>query len=201
MLLRKIPLAIAFVLFISWCGVALSGQLFNIRIWKEAHEIMTTLTNRFTYYDKEHIVVFNLPDNYRGVWMFANMKGSGLNDVLTYYRKRPYQGTLDEIASYNMVAPDNSVLVERKNDHYTVTLKHFGSWWWRKGLGATDYQTDRYQVHFPYKALYYSLQFTSTPPQGTLYLYQDGNQWKVLPEDKPVAPDTLNVLGRLNNKR
>jgi hypothetical protein len=51
------------------------------------------LLNNFHWYDKDEVIILNIPDNYRGLYMFRIYhQPSGLKEGLDLIRKEPYTG-------------------------------------------------------------------------------------------------------------
>ncbi len=148
--------------------------------WAQATTVYRALLDRFDYYDEPEIYVLNLPDNLQGAVLFRDYSGAdgGLRDALRYVKGRPYRGVLQEVAQYNMTRASDGVTVERDEaGTLVVTFRQWGNWWWRRGLGATDYETDDYAFFNEGQAYRLRLKDTTRLP---LLLYQDGPAWKTV---------------------
>lgn len=147
--------------------------------WKEQGEVFTGLANDFRWYNKNEVVILNVPDNYNGINMYRIYNApSGFIEALGFYRKQKFTGTMYEVVQYNMMTPEEGVDVKIDSANaLTVTLNQWGSWWWRSGLGASDYETDRIAVHFEENQ--YHLRFKKLSPDAVI-IYQQGKYWKEL---------------------
>ena len=116
--------------------------------WAESERLCDSLVDDFRWYDRDEVIILTSPDNYRGVFMFRIIgQINGFNEALELRRRRPFPGKMWEAAQYNITEPDNSFRVERDSAgllHKLVFLQDGGNWWWRNGVGATDYALDRY---------------------------------------------------------
>jgi hypothetical protein len=151
------------------------------RFWKESTIVYHQLLDGFRWHEAEEVFILNLPDNLNGVMIFRDYGNDGQTflDALEYLKGRPYRGTLREVASYNMTSSADGVAVTQPSpDSLTVTFDQWGNWWWRNGLGATNYQTDQYQ--FYNKGHHYELKWVAPPDNDTPVLFQDGAVWKTL---------------------
>ncbi|MEO6168523.1 MAG: hypothetical protein ABIO46_13340 [Chitinophagales bacterium] len=147
--------------------------------WAENDRIYKSLLNDFRWYDKEEVVVLNIPDNYRGLYMFRIYnEPSGLKEGLALIRKKPFMGDMHEVTQYNMMTPTDAVSVKADSLHQLkVTLSQWGNWWWWEGRGNADFDNVHYKVRF--NGITYQLQFKSLKPNHAI-IYQVGDRWKEL---------------------
>ncbi|MBA2422164.1 MAG: hypothetical protein H0V61_02940, partial [Chitinophagales bacterium] len=57
----------------------------------------------------------------------------------------------------------------------TVSFNQPGNWWWRSGIGASDYEKDKIAVDF--EGSQYHLRFKELKPDHAI-IYQQGKYWK-----------------------
>ena len=79
-----------------------------------------------------------------------------------------------------MTTPTDGVNVKQiAPDTLLVTFNQWGNWWWKKGLGASNYETTDYKVILNFKdcGRCYALVLKNKNP-ARVYLYQDGDDLK-----------------------
>lgn len=154
--------------------------------WSKSTKLYWSLIEDFDAYQAETVYLLNLPDNMRGIPMFRDFSGAGkgFTDALIYLRQQPYSGQLFEVAQYNMTDASNGVNVTAPTpQNIVVTFNQWGNWWWRKGSGATNYETEQYQ--WLNEGHHYQLQLKAGFPQP-VYLYQDKGTWYIFsPQNQP----------------
>ncbi|MBA3648029.1 MAG: hypothetical protein H0W62_05675 [Chitinophagales bacterium] len=145
--------------------------------WVTNNQIYYSLLNDFRWYDKAEVIVLNIPDNYRGLYMYRIYnEPSALKEGLELIRKKPFKGKMADISEYNMMTHTDGVHVKADSaNNLTVTFNQWGNWWWREGIGASDYHTDFYSVHFDGQS--YHLHLKNIDPNHVI-IYQDGDKWK-----------------------
>ncbi|HUM47337.1 MAG TPA: hypothetical protein PLD84_10430, partial [Chitinophagales bacterium] len=96
--------------------------------WAENDRIYKSLLDDFRWYDKEEVVILNLPDNYHGLYMFRIYnQPSGLKEALAFIHKKQFTGEMHEVTQYNMMTPTDAVNVKADSaDQLKVTLSQWG---------------------------------------------------------------------------
>ncbi len=153
------------------------------RWWAESAKVYWALLDSFPNQGQSHTFVLNLPDNVQGAVLFRDYtrKSKGLPDALKYLTDVDYSGHIHEVCQYNLTNAENSVTTEWKGDStLQVAFRQYGNWWWRHGLGATDYENEWYEVSI--QGGRYVLNWKKLPP-NSLILYQDGTQWQTVPHE------------------
>jgi len=146
--------------------------------WKTSTTIFNNLMHDFKWYDSPKVVLLNVPENYKGLYLFRIIgEGSGFEDALEYVNGNTYHGEMIEVVQYNMETPTDGVQVERLSDTMLkVTFNQWGNWFWRNGVGAGNgYENEYYSVQF--KGQYYEIT-TKRNLEDAVFLYQDGMAWK-----------------------
>ncbi len=178
-LLSRLPRAWGIFLFVGYLSI--QGLLLwkTNQFWKQSTLVYRSLLDDFRWQEEDTLYLLNLPDNLRGVMIFRDYGDDAqtLLDALEYLEGRPFRGKLYEVASYNMTKPGNGVQVDMQApDSLRVTFEHWGSWWWRDGRGATDYESEHYL--FRNRGHHYELTWKRPPGEGAVMLYQDRLEWK-----------------------
>ena len=142
--------------------------------WQASTKVYYGLLNSFDNYEKEEVYLLNLPDNLKGAPIFRDFSGQSkaFADALKYIRQEAYEGKVYEVAQYNMTRMTNGV--EPKIDstgQIKVSFKQYGNWWWRKGQGASNYETEQFK--FTNQGQSYLLELKEIAPNAA-FLYQEG---------------------------
>lgn len=165
---------------ILWLGVSSFLLHKTNQNWQQSTQVYRALLQDFSWYDKNEVYILNLPDNMNGAFMFRDYSGQDfcLSDALRYLKRKPYEGKIFEVAQYNMTKLEDGVKVERdSSNQFKVTFNQWGNWWWRRGLGATNYENEVFQ--FQNKGHHYEL-ILKKEPTNAIIIYQDGPSWKVV---------------------
>jgi len=152
--------------------------LMNINnYWVESEKICAGLVEDFRWYDRDEVIILASPDNYLGVFMFRIIgQINGFNEALELRRGKPFKGNMWEVVQFNVVSPDYAITAEKDSTGllYKVGFKQDGNWWWRNGIGATDYENDRYR--FKMQQWHVETQLKEKRP-NTAVIYPVGNKW------------------------
>jgi len=145
--------------------------------WSENSCIYYSLLNDFRWYDKDEVVILNIPDNYRGLYMFRIYnEPSGFKEGLELIRKKPFNGKMREVTQFNMMTPNDGVNVKSDSlNNLTVTFNQWGNWWWWEGIGNSDFDDDQFKVHFD--GISYHILFKELQPNYAI-IYQVGHKWE-----------------------
>ncbi|MBK8922083.1 MAG: hypothetical protein IPM81_11345 [Saprospirales bacterium] len=159
--------------------VALSLQLLlgMNQLWSESEKMYAGLVERFRWYDRDEVIILALPDNYHGVFMFRIIgQDSGFHEALELRRGRPFGGKMWEAVQFNAETPADGIQVETDSSgrRYQLNFRQPGNWWWRNGIGATDYENDRYV--FRKKEWHTEVELKEKRP-NTALIYPSGGQW------------------------
>ncbi len=152
------------------------------RWWCENTKIYYSLLDDFRWYEKDEVVILNIPDNYQGLYMYRIYnEPSGFKEALALIRKKPFNGQMREVTQFNMMAKDQGVHVTVDSiNNLTVTFNQYGNWWWWEGIGISDYENEHYKVDFEGNA--YHLLLKSLKPNSAI-IYQVGDKWEQVNAD------------------
>lgn len=182
-LLSKLPRGWFRLVLISYVIVSLVLLWRTNRYWTESTVVYRSLLSDFAAYDRDTVYLLNLPDNLQGAPMFRDYSGQdrAFADALRYVAGKDYQGTWQEVVQYNMVRPQDGVEVAIDSAGIQVTFLQWGNWWWRRGIGASDYRDSTYR--FDNAGHHYRLDWRRTPRDAAV-LYQVGDQWREVRLDR-----------------
>ncbi len=178
--LFQLPKFLRYILLTIYFMISLSLLIQTNQTWKESTTVFYSLLEDYRWQDAENVVILNVPDNYQGAYMFRIIgRKSGFQDALTTIHQQKIKGKIWEVAQYNMTRPTDGVQILKKTpNQLKVTFNQWGNWFWRNGIGAgPTHQRSIYTAHF--KGQYYLLDLKN-PPANTVYIYQDGKEWKEL---------------------
>ncbi|MBK9336274.1 MAG: hypothetical protein IPM98_06680 [Lewinellaceae bacterium] len=147
------------------------------RCWAESEKICAGLVNDFRWYDRDEVIILASPDNYLGVFMFRIIgQINGFNEALELRRGKPFEGKMWEAVQFNVVFPSYAVTAEKDSTGllYKVGFKQDGNWWWRNGIGATNYENDRYT--FTMQQWHVEVLLKEKRP-NTAIIYPVGDKW------------------------
>ncbi|MEQ1746952.1 MAG: hypothetical protein ABMA02_16085 [Saprospiraceae bacterium] len=157
----------------------LSGKyLLNInQCWIECEKISASLVEDFRWYDRDEIIILASPDNYQGVFMFRIIgQINGFNEALELRRRKPFKGNMWEVVQFNVVQPNYAITAEKDSTGllYKIGFRQDGNWWWRNGIGALDYENDRYTLRL--KQWHAEVKLKEKRP-NTAVIYPVGGKW------------------------
>lgn len=177
-----LPKFMRYPLLIGYIGISVFLTQKTNRWWSESREVYYGLLHDFRWYDRDEVIILNIPDSYQGAYSFRIIdQDSGLADYLRYSIGKEYKGRAIDVLQYNMCEPDASIRVEQVDSNTVkVAFNQWGNWWWRNGIGASNYENDRYRVELLDGA--YLLHLKNLHP-NTAIIYQVGSRWE---EYKPA---------------
>ncbi len=177
LLLSFLPKIASRLLALGFLGVSLCLLLQMNRFWAESERICDSLVYDFRWYDRDEVIILASPDDYRGVFMFRIIgQINGFNEALELRRMRPFRGNMWEVAQFNIIDPAYGIRVERDSGglQYNTAFQQDGSWWWRNGVGATDYSNERYV--FRKKEWHMEVELKEKRP-NTAVIFPSGGRW------------------------
>lgn len=161
-----------------WVVAALWLLLPLTQWWQQAQTVWAGLVHDFRWHDAPRVFVLSCPDNYRGIFVFKDYskKNIMVRAAVETLTGRPVRGQVHQVAMFNMNAPDEGVEVQATSpDTLTVTLRQWGNWWWRNGIGASNYENEWYR--FRKKGRSYVLVWKKRP-RNAVFIYSDGAKWR-----------------------
>lgn len=181
LVLAALPRRLFRVLLVALLLLSTSLLWRTTRTWGKAEKIYAGLVQDFRWYDKDEVILLVSPDNLKGV-PIARIIGqqSGFDEALALRRRTPFKGKMWEVVQYNMEYPADGIRVETDSTelNYTIGFRQDGNWFWRNGVGATDFETERYI--FRKKEWDAVLSLREKRP-NTAVIYPVGDRWEEVP--------------------
>lgn len=150
-----------------------------IRTWVEGQQIVRTCLEKLppeAFDPGEKILFLNLPDNYKGVYLFKNLfkESELLEETYISQIKDTTFADLKVVAQMNMVKEEDGARASFTDDfNLKVELNQYGTWWWRNGNGAYSYEAADYKMNL--EGLLYTLSLKNT--EGKLFIW-DSRDWE-----------------------
>lgn len=152
----------------------------NNFVWKNAGIACKQLALNYPLDATKHVWILNLPDNYKGAYVYRNSFAEALK---LYHNNKHYnRNTINILASPNVLSLENETKVININDStLQINCIGYGKWYYYKSQGATDYQTENYHVDFDEWNTGYSLIYFPSTIKDTTYILQCyGTNWKII---------------------
>lgn len=150
----------------------------NISAWSDNVSIRESLLQTYKWQEAGKVFILNLPDNFRGSYMYRDDE-----DGAIFEQELKLRGVIDgnqtvkQILGFNMESLSDSLKVEQISENeLKVSFAQYGNWWWQKGVGASSYSTEDYDVRIGEWGEYY-IRFKHQYPQA-VYLYLCGTEWR-----------------------
>lgn len=145
--------------------------------WQDAQTITNNLIDSYKWFDKENVYVTQLPDNYRGAYVFRN----GFREAVEKHHKKKVKGEITRTIWYNWL--DTYECIEStpiSSDPYkiTATLDYGGKWWWWYGAGAGSYDKETHR--FEKNGQTYTMTFKNFNPETDVVIYPCAGKWKAV---------------------
>lgn len=160
--------------------VLLSSMLTNA---KHAGDGCKAMLENFPCEQAEGKVVYFLaiPDNFNGMYMYRDFgeNTTSFKESIDLLQDRPCENIeYRTVAQYNFQYPSDifNAYFETEN-RVRVFIGQNGTWFWKDGIGLSDYETENYTVEN--KGWYYLVTFKDLSDKPLL-LYPHGGEWKVL---------------------
>lgn len=176
--INKKWIAIGIILIIAAAQLFYQTKL--IHLWKENERVMdlTLAALPTTFYEEGNkIFLLNLPDNLHGTYLYRTL---GKDDDLlseTYFARTGTSLGADilPVAQMNVNGVSDGVNVKCEEGIIRVDFAQYGNWWWRNGIGASNYQNEYYT--FTLDGLSYSINRKEDKNFIAMYYYWDGSKW------------------------
>ncbi len=173
-----LPKMLRWGLLTVYLGAALFFSWKTNQYWQASSQVFRGLIHDFDYEDYDHVFILNLPDNLNGAVLFRDYSRQDLafKDALEYVGQKKVNAQIHEVVQYNLTSLGDRVKVEKlDSSQVKVSFQQYGNWWWRRGLGATNYDNEWYR--FENQGMYYILELKKMPENSVL-IYQEGREWK-----------------------
>jgi len=159
--IEKFKRPFSIFIFLSFLVVNMYFQQKMISQWAKSQNILEQLTSSFPAQLNGKTLLLNLPENYNGTFMFRDFSGQA--PLIDHLRMMGRQvKDLDCVGQYNIPMDSQALELEYLDDVNKIKLEfsEWGSWWWKTGKGATDYENERFKVEF--KGKFYELTLKDT---------------------------------------
>jgi hypothetical protein len=155
----------------------LAGNVVMVRTWEHSTKAYWYHIQSFPEPVKPKVFLLNVPDNFKGTFMFRNIgKDSSFDEVLHHMRKSGYQGKIYDVFQYNMTSLSNDFIVTRESPNIIkVEFDQWGNWWWRNGVGGQNYRNEEYIVKEQGK--WYTVEFLK-PMEDAQVFYFTPDGWQ-----------------------
>lgn len=152
----------------------------NITAWEESGRVHRGLLDSYRWQNAAQVFVLQLPDNFRGAYLYRDdVQGNVFNTELRLRHMISPSQKVTQIIAYNMQERNDSIRVEPISDNEVkITFAQYGNWWWQKGVGASSFTTEAYEVRIgEWNECF--IKFPHHYP-GAVFIYQNGTAWREL---------------------
>lgn len=150
----------------------------NIANWKQSAIVIDKLTSNFERFNSGNIFILNTPDNFHGANVFRNFGlESPIAETIFVRGGKDMRAQVRDVLYYNMENIADSVKIAQvgKNS-LKISFAQWGNWWWRHGIGASDYENNLFSVKMTNGS--YIITFKKRSSEDII-LYQCGTEWRV----------------------
>ncbi|NJN35304.1 MAG: hypothetical protein HC817_14690 [Saprospiraceae bacterium] len=146
--LSRLPKALFYAISVVYLLFSSYLLIKTNRIWWKSERVINNCLATFRWWDADEVFVLSAPDNYRGIPMFrSDWVSSTLAEGIESRHQRKLKPRLYDVMQYNMTTPADGVNVIVESDSVlVVTLNQWGNWWFKKGIGATSFDTPDFSV-------------------------------------------------------
>lgn len=168
----KFVLITVFFAVSVWLLIVTNGS------WQVAGELQQKLESNFNRWGSQRVFILNVPDTYRGAYMYRNLQTSAFKGAFIKYSYQLPQTEVVEILNYNLLEPYDSVTIDKiDSNRLKVTLSNPGSWWWRNTLGAVSYENETVKVDIDEYNHSYIVWFKQKR-EDDIILYEANGNWR-----------------------
>ncbi|MDB5227474.1 MAG: hypothetical protein JWN78_1667 [Bacteroidota bacterium] len=167
-----------YVLFATGEIIICATLLINsVHLWHRSGDVGFSLLKSYPLRSSQKAYILNLPDNYKGAYVFRN----GFSEGLGLFHHNNYRTSVTPIAMVNIYTKQNETDTRKINDStYCVRSTEIGKWYYFSGHGSCDYKKENYTVDFDEWNTTYTLTITKKPEDTTYVLQCYGDQWKII---------------------
>ncbi len=187
LILSYLPRPLYYTLSVVFISVSTFLTIKNTRLWAKSEKVMSSLIKNYQWWDADKpVFILNAPDSFEGMPIFRTFgDDSAVAEALEMYQQRKIKAPMIDVAGYNMTALDNGahVRVDSLNQVF-VTFNQWGTWWWHKGNGASDYETSDYRIQFDYKGCGNCYKLTFKNNNDRILLFQTSDTLKEVDRTK-----------------
>ncbi len=176
--LSRCPRILAYTGAVLFTVLSLYTLNINISSWHHAGQLAMALDKDFKYAKAENLYILNLPDNYKGAYIYrCRAQGKYAQKQKMLYGGDFHAKEID-VLSYNLNDASDSVTVEKISDSsLRVSFTKWGSWFWRNTCGASSYEDSLVRVDIDAWNHSYIATFKNKKP-GDVFLYQAADHWR-----------------------
>ena len=141
-------------------------------------EIQHRLLSSFDFENHEgDLYILAAPDNFRGMYLFRDYTNDALalKEALDFFQDKTVKANVIDVAQYNHHYLPDSIKVDFiDSTTLHVGFEQYNNWFWRNGIGLSDYETDDFKVEK--KPGFY--RFTMKEPKpDQLFIYPQAGYW------------------------
>ncbi len=155
------------------------GTMGHVCLWEKSTKAYWHIIGTFQEPQKQKVFLLNVPDNYKGTFMFRNIGGdSSFDEVYQWIAKSGYTGKIYDVFQYNMTDLSNDFIVTKESENkIKVEFAQWGNWWWRNGIGGEKYSNEEYTA-WP-EGKYYYVEFKKSLEDAQVF-YHTPEGWKTV---------------------
>ena len=149
--------------------------------WVGGASVQAALIDDFPRLPRGRVIALAAADNYCGTYLFrdANLPYTSLHSHLRFLRGRAPADTVENLVNFNQMHPGDSVAAwVNDRGEIELTFRQGGNWFWRGGIGLSDYERPGFRVTAGYPV---RICFKDPLPTSTTLLYPTGGTWTALP--------------------
>ena len=128
----------------------------------------------------EQAFILGIPDNYHGLYLFRDYTDDALSfkESLTMFYNMEATSEIIDVAQFNQMTPIDGMNATIVGDSLiNVGFDQYGNWFWRTGIGMSNYETDEFLVEI--KSGYYQLKLKN-PNARQRFLFPKQGKWQTL---------------------
>lgn len=172
----KLP-RVLLTIYLCSCVLLAVGKSYQ---WRRADYMQRTVLRQYKWQNTPHVLILNLPCYYRDIRIIATSKWDEFQENLNVFGFDSSRHKIQYISAYNMNSLwDGAHVTMLDSATLKVTLNQWGSWWMYNLNGATDVETEDYQLEMKDVGHEYLLHLKKPASYFTI-LYQQADQWKVV---------------------
>lgn len=171
---RKVALSVLVVYSLINIGFTIKLNHY----WQQSAILTDRLLRSFPEPGNRITLLLNLPETMNGIPMIGASNHGEYKLMHNLLHPNPIKPPVHDVASFNMTNQWNGAHVIVVNDSTVkVTLNQWGTWWWRNGQGATDFENEDYTLYMRDVGHWYDL-VLKKPANSYQLLYLNDGQWK-----------------------
>jgi hypothetical protein len=169
----------AFTFLGLYALVATTIAFYTAIQWRRAARVFWGIQTSYRWTDERRpVILLNPPFTLDGALiMFTDRDGEDFRDHLHIYQKKKTAGPISMVASHNLLQWwDGAHVTVLDSSRLRVTLNQWGTWWTISEIGAADFETPLYRVHFTDPGHEYELTL-KRPADSIVALYLKDARW------------------------